>query len=250
MTTMWHLGKTPVWNQAEPAGGAPAADPAPAEPAAPADPAPSADPAPDLSFIPQDYHVDGKPDLGKFTEHYQATIAELAQMKEAQGGIPESPDAYQFSIPDDLDLGEMELPDGYEFKLDDNDPALGEMRQWLHANGVKPEAVSGLMGVYAKMQAREAAAHMEAIKSHIAELGGESAYNARMATLGSALKTKVGEELASELLGVTYTASIVRALEKLLGPGSGQSPRSEPSKVSIDPNLPASTRLRMLREAG
>lgn len=249
MRIMSHLGKTPVWNTAEPAGGAPAADPAPAEPAT-AEPASQADPAPDLSFIPKDYHVDGKPDLGKFTEHYQATIAELAQMKEARTGIPESPDAYQFALPDDLDLGEMELPEGYEFKLDDKDPALGEMRAWLHANGVKPEAVSGLMGVYAKMQAREAAAHMEAMKSHIAELGGQDAFNARMATLGNSLKTKVGEELASELMGVTYTAKAVRALEKLLGPGSGQSPRSEPAKASIDPTLPASTRLRMLREAG
>ena len=38
-------------------------------------PAPEADAGPDLSFIPTDFVADGKPDLGKFSQHYQDLVA-------------------------------------------------------------------------------------------------------------------------------------------------------------------------------
>ena len=89
---------------------------------------PSGDPAvpvetgPDLSFIPADYHVDGKPDVAKFAAHYQETIAEQARTAEQKAAVPE---AYEFAIPADLKF--EGLPADYALELDTADPLFGEL---------------------------------------------------------------------------------------------------------------------------
>ena len=57
----------------DPAGGTPAPEAPPPQ----TDGAPPA--GPDLSFIPADFHVDGKPDLAKFQASYQELVARDAQ---------------------------------------------------------------------------------------------------------------------------------------------------------------------------
>lgn len=251
MRTTLLLGQKPLWNTPEPGAGSAEPDPAPAP--ASGEPAPAAntavEQAPDLSFIPETYVVDGKPDLAKFRDDYTASMAELAQLREARTGVPETPDAYEFTVPD-LDLGDVKLPEGYKFEIDKDDPALADMRQWLHANGIKADAVPGLMGVYAKMEAMRAAQHQAHIESEVQALGGTTAFEGRISKLESNLTNKIGAEGAKELLSATYTAGAVRALEKLLGTGGGMSTRQEPAKVTVDETLPASERLRLLRTAG
>ncbi len=216
-----------------PSGGA-SPDPAPT-------PTPNPGAAPDFSFIPDDFEGDG----AKFREGYDALVTEVAQMKEAAGTLPENPDAYAVAIPETVDFGDLDLPDDFKVELNADDPAVGDFQAWLHESRVSQEAVPGLMGVYAKMIARQTAEAMAAQQTAIEDLGGKATFDARMNTLSTTLKARLGDETAQELMGAIGTAGAVKALEKLLGPGSGTSPRTEPASQEIPDNVPPLERLKL-----
>lgn len=221
----------------EPGGGAPApaADPAAA--------APAAQPAgPDLSFIPETFHVDGKPDLAKFAEHFQGmTKAE----QERAAAIP-ADGKYAFDLPADLKFDGIEgLPEG--FKIDNNmadpmfAPIVEELSATLKEIGAPAAAAGKVASLLAKYEAIQYAAAAKALKADMATLGTEDQVKSRVETLHRNLQTVLPKEEAAGLLQATTSASAVKALEKLLSGRSMTSPNptpAAPEATSLDLRYP------------
>lgn len=195
-----------------------------------------ADAGPDLSFIPADFHVDGKPDLGKFTEHYK-TLAEAAAAR------PEVPETYDFAVPADLKLDIPGLPEGFKVALDTESeamkPLFGELGGVLKEIGAPKDAGPKLMGVLAKYEASRVAAGELAIKADMAKLGDPARVAARQATLSRALETKLPKDEADvlkEMIG--FSGGAIRALERLLTTPT-TTPTATPTAPSIDADLAA-----------
>ena len=189
--------------------GTPAADATPVTPAAPVQ-----DAAPDLSFIPADFVADGKPDLGKFSEHYK-------QLAEAAATKPEVPEAYDFALPSDLKFDIPDLPADFKMALDPESeamkPLFGELTGILKEVGAPKEAGSKLMGVLAKYEAHRVAAGEAHIKADLAKLGDAAKVSQRQATLSRALETKLPADEAAvlkEMIG--FSGGAIRALERLI----------------------------------
>ena len=200
----------------EPAGGTPA----------PVEPVIEAPAGPDLSFIPADYHVDGKPDLIKFSASYQELVARDAQRAEAdaaaKANVPEGD--YTFALPADLKFDGMELPEGYnpalDFEHEGMKPLLGELSGLLKELRAPQDAAGKLMGLLAKHQATEYAQAVAAQKADIAKLGTPAQVQARVATIGRVLEARLPQEEAAALMGLTSSASALKAIERLLGPSN------------------------------
>jgi hypothetical protein len=210
---------------------------APGEEGAGATPAdPQAEPAaPDYSWAPEQFLSEGAFDGQAFRAAWDEQGAELGQLREqmeaARAGIPETPDAYEFSAPETIDFGEIEVPEGFQFAIDPEAPVLPELRQWLHDNGVKSEAVQGLMGIMAKQEAHELSRFTQQAKAEIQSLGPQA--EQRVGKLRSALQTIVPNQ-AEALMKATVTADAFRALETLVNRANGGgTPRPQPSTPDL-----------------
>lgn len=188
----------------------PLADPAPAVPPA-SPPAPAADtPAAPPSatrpdWLPGDLWDDaaGKPkvDLGDLA-------ALKAQQAERAAQIPADPAGYK-----------ADLPEGVGFKVDANDPLLGEARAWAHKEGLTQAQFSGILTLRAKMAQAEAAAGQAAIQAEIGKLGDKAA--ARIDTVTGFLKGRLPAGQFDAIRAATTTAAGVEALESLMALVSG-----------------------------
>lgn len=217
-------------NTAEPGAGAGGdqVDPAPADP--PADPPVAVEPdtGPDLSFIPKDYRTDdGSPDLDGFKNHYQELLAEQARRAESESLVPENGE-YDFSVPEDIDYGELDLPEGFAVELatDDEDfkPLFGELGAFLKDLGAPAEASQKVVGLLAKYKAAETAKLHQAAKAEAAKLGANDAQReARLNRVLRAMQTRLPTEQVNALAAAATSYEGVRALETLFaprGPGS------------------------------
>lgn len=212
--------------------GNPGGDPAPVV-------APVVPEGPDLSFIPESYHVEGKPDLDAFKAGYDELAAFKAQRDEALAGIPESADGYDLTIPDTIDFGDLELPEGFKFKLSDDPavaPLLGEMRAMLHKHSLPKEAAGELLGLMAKYQAIDAAKGMAAWKAGRADLGANA--QSRIDNVSRMLDSKLPAPMAAALKGMADNSGAFKALEKLLSPVGLQAPASQPIGVDTEKLTP------------
>lgn len=232
-----NFNRMPVWQAA--GEGTPAA--APTEPVAAQTAAaePVAAEAPDFSFIPGDFHVEGKPDVGKFTTHYQELVARDAQRAEAEAaakaGVPE---AYSFDLPADLKFDGLELPEGFAFNLlteDENmKPLFGDLGGWLKEKNLPAAASTELMTMLAKYQATQVAQAVSAQKADLAKLGTPAQVSARVATIERVLDARLPAEEAMALKSMSTSATALKALERLLGPATGATPTPTPPTPKDD----------------
>jgi hypothetical protein len=195
----------------EPSGGTPAGDAPAAAPAAPA--------GPDLSFIPETFIKDGKPDLGAFSEHYKTLTAPK-----------EVPDAYEFALPADLKFNDM--PD-FSFEVDAANPLYGELGGILKELGAPKDAAPKMVGLLAKYEASVAKAAQEAMKKEVESLGPKG--QDRITEVARLLDTRLPKEQAEALRAVSSSALAVQALEKLLGAPAMNSPSPTPQEPAADP---------------
>jgi hypothetical protein len=210
-------------------GGSP--DPTPATPAAP-----EPTPGPDLSFIPADFHVDGKPDLGKFTTSYQELVARDAQRAEAEAAakaaIPEGD--YAFTLPEDLKFDGLDLPEGFTVDLLTEDetmkPLFADLSGFLKANNMPAAAAPQLMGMLAKYQATQLAQSYAAQKADLAKLGTPSQVEARKSVVQRVITSRLPADQAEAILGFTTSAKALQALEALIGPNSTTPNPAPPAK--------------------
>lgn len=207
---------------------------------APTDPAPGGDPAPvvtpdpapaaDLSFIPADFHTDGKPDTAKFTAHYQDLVARDAQIAERMGQVPE---AYDFAIPADLKFEGLDLPEGFAVKLATDDPAIAplynELGSFLKEIGAPAAAASKVSELLARYEATKYSQAYVANKAEMQALGTPAQQSARMAAIDRAISAKLPAAQAEALKAATTTSAGVQALEALLRPGGYTAPNAQPN---------------------
>lgn len=211
---------------------------------APVEPAPEAD-AVDLSFIPADYLVDGKPDTAKFTAHYQELLAADAQRKEALASVPED-GKYAFALPENLTFEGLELPEGFAVNLLTDDPAMAplydEMGALLNELGAPKEAATKAAALIAKYEATKAAVAFKAENEAFAAweagmktLGNDAQVKARVAAVERKLETLLPAEQVKALFsGERISADGIKALEKILGTKSLGAPPPQPPSVKDD----------------
>lgn len=201
-------------------------DPVP-EPA----PVPAPDAGPDLSFIPTDFHTDGKPDLGKFTSHYQDLVAEDAKRREALAGVPED-GKYAFALPEDFDLGIEGLPEGFKIELatDDPDfqPLYAGLSETLKEIGAPAAAAPKFAGLIAKYEAVKYAQAAKAAQAEMAKLGTSAQQDSRFAAVERGLSTVMPAAEAQAVMSIVRTADALRGLERLLSPRSMTPPTPQP----------------------
>lgn len=190
---------------------------------------PDAAPSLDLSFIGETFIKDGQPDLEAFKAHYSDLIAEDARRREAPQ--PPQDGRYDFTLPADLDLGELTLPDGTSIVPATDDPALApvfdEFGAFLHKQGLPQEAATGLMTLVAKYEAAKYQKTMQAAKAEYDALGPtDAARQARIARVQRSLETRLPADQAKALQAAASTAAGIRALEALVAQNLG--PRNAP----------------------
>jgi hypothetical protein len=204
-------------------------------------------PAPDFgAFIPEAYKGDdGTYDTAKFREDFDGHAARAGQLEEEltelRGAIPENATGYEIVAPDEIDFGEIEVPDWFAFELDSESPVIAEAQNWLHENNVRPEAVPGLISMFARMKAAEAADHQAMAKEQRDALGANA--ESRIATIKRALETKLPDAAQRDaLMKVAVSADAVRGLESLLKSGS-QTPVTTADQNADLMDLPPAERL-------
>ncbi|WP_065321775.1 hypothetical protein [Tritonibacter mobilis] len=204
-----------------PAGGDPApnGDPAPA-----GDPPPSGDPAPaggpDLSWLPEQFRTDGATDIDGFRAHYEEMAASQAIHQEALADVPQDATGYEFTVPDEIDYGELQLPEDFAFQLKTDDPALApvfeELGGIMHKHNLPKGAAGELLGVLAKYQATEFSQAYAKSQQEYQALGPTA--DARISNINRTLDARLPADLATALKGATTSANGVKALEALLRP--------------------------------
>lgn len=237
-------------------GGSPAPAPTPDLPvggdtAAPS--APAVQPAgADFSFIPADFHVDGKPDLGKFTAHYQELVAADAQRKQALADVPED-GQYQFGLPKDLKFEGLDLPEGFTYELATDDPSIKPLFDQLGAvmkeYGLPRAAAEKFTGLLAQYEALKFSQGYAAVKAEMAALGTQSQAQARIQTVERKLQTMLPPDQVEALKSISTSAKAVMALEKILSPASLSAPSPQPPTADRE-NLSAYERLKLANAQG
>lgn len=240
LTGYWNkLVMAPADEGGSGAGADPAADPVTEENAA------AQDDAPNFDWVGADFMKDGKPDWDGFKAHHENLISEKAQRDEAAADVPED-GKYDFGLPDDFDFG-VELPAGVKVQIDTENPAFADLGAFLKEQGVSRSTAQGLIGHLAKYEAQRTAGLHAAAAKEFEQLGATDAVrNARVAAVERSLQAKLPKDMADALLGATYSAAGVKALEKLLQPRSVAPATSKPD--GIDDSLTGTARLRAARE--
>jgi len=215
----WLSKNKPLWDAAN--EGAPGGAPAQA-----IDPPPQAE-AVDLSFIPENFHVDGKPDLEKFKAHY-GTLVEPSV----------APEKYEYAIPEDMNFQELGLPEGMTLNLDMNDPSmqplLTELSETLKGIGAPAEMGGKISGMLAKYEASKLSAEIAAQKEEFSQLGTPEQANQRIGVVVRAMEAKLPADQVAALQGATRSAKAMLALETLLGSKNSTSPTVEPAPSADD----------------
>lgn len=206
----------------EPSGGAP--DP---EPQTPPASAPAAE-AIDVSFIPETFVKDGKPDIEAFKAHY----ADLTK-------APDVPDAYDFALPDDFKLDG--LPEGMTIDIDAADPVMAPLFEDLTGilKGIKaPAAVAQqVTGLLAKYEAAKFSQALAEQQTQMDALGPQA--TARIEAVTRALQSVLPADQVTALQGVTKSAAALQAVEKLLGPRTLASPNPSPKNAQTEGMTPS-----------
>jgi len=161
-------------------------------------------------------------------------------------GRPEDPSAYELTIPEDVDYGDMPLPESFQVQPVDHEefaPVLDEFRAFLHEIGAPADAAPKAMGVLAKFEAMKASKAFQQLQSEFSSI--ERAEE-RLSTVQRALQNRLSEGEAASVMGAIQSADGLRALEKLIGPSGPKS--STPTTAASEPdNLTPLERLQRAR---
>lgn len=188
----------------------------------------SADPpaeGPDLSFIPAEYHTDGKPDLAKFSAHYSDMVAAQAQAAEKAALIPEDGN-YEYTLPEEFKIKGF---DGFAF--DPADPLVPELSAFLKSMGAPKEAGSQVAQLLAKYEASREAKDLAKWSEDMKTLGTETQVRARFDAVKRKLEGLLPADQAAALVRQgTTSAAAVKALERLVTAPGFSPPNSLPPK--------------------
>jgi hypothetical protein len=213
----------------DPNAAPPAATPAPAVPA-------SSVPGPDLSFIPADYLVDGKPDTTKFSEHYTELVADAARRADRLKEVP-TDGVYDYTLPQDFSFGDLELPEGFTVQVSDDPaiaPLLGELGTILKELDAPKEAGQKIAGLIARYEATKFADMLKAQAEDLKVLGTPAQVQARKDALKRVIDSRVPADLAQAIHLDHASAAQIKVLEALAMPRTAQVPPARPSAVDTE----------------
>ncbi|PZQ99203.1 MAG: hypothetical protein DI533_00400 [Cereibacter sphaeroides] len=186
--------------------------------------------------------MDGKPDVGKFSDHYTGMVAADAQRREREAAVPEK---YDFALPADMKFEGMDLPEDFSVNVAEGfEPLFGELGGVLKELGAPAEAAGKLTGLLARYEAQKASTEFANWKTDMATLGTPEQQSARAKNVQRALQTKLPAAEAEALFsGPRISAAGIRALEKLLS-GTNLSTPTTPPPNAADEALTPMERLK------
>lgn len=163
-----------------PAGNEPPAGAAPAEAAKPTMP----------EGLPADYWDADKGEVkfGDLTSKLGELSTFKAEFDAKLAEVPATPDGYKFELP-----ATAKLPDGFEWTLDDKDPAFVALRTFAHENKLPQSAVSAILGIEAARRADELNASIAFVQKEEAALGEK--FPERKAAVEDFLRANLDERL-------------------------------------------------------
>jgi hypothetical protein len=125
---------------------------------------------------------------------------------------PQKPEDYKFELPADF-----KPPAGVDYKLDANNPALGQLRAVAHKHGLTQDAVNEILCVYAGNEVGTQAAIANARAAEIAKLGTTAPARVdNVVNWLSGMDTSPDKGDAKALAGMLVTARHVEALERII----------------------------------
>lgn len=127
----------------------------------------------------------------------------------AAAAIPKDAAGYKITLPE-----KFEIPKGLEFKVDEKDPNVANLRAFAVANKLPQETVTGLVGVYAGMLLEGLKADGEFLAKEKTALGAKADDRidaARMWAEGT-----LGKDKAGALAPLLETKAGVEALEAII----------------------------------
>jgi len=142
---------------------------------------------------------------------------------------PKTADEYKLELPADF-----KPPAGVEFKLDTNNPALGQLKAVAHKHGLTQAAVNELIGVYAGNEVGTQAAIAAARTAEIAKLGTTAP-----ARVDAVINWLTGMDASADkgdakaLAGMLVTARHVEAFERIINRLSTQGTASFSSQHRV-----------------
>lgn len=187
-------------------------------------------------YIPESFWDAEK---GFKTDDFNTLLTTKAERDAHLAQVPEKPDGYQVKLPESFQLPEgFSMPEGQQFEIDENDPRVGAVREFAHANQLSQDQFGQLIAIGAQMDIAEQMNLNTALEKQREELGakGVERVNAVTTWLGA----KLGGEAAQALAPMLYTAKQVQAFERLMslfrgvvpgGPGAGRDGLEGSTKV-------------------
>lgn len=173
-------------------------------------------------YIPESFW-DGE--KGFKTEDFNGLLATKAERDAHLALVPEKPDGYKVALPADFKLPEgFELPEGQEFEIDENDPRIGAVREYAHANQLSQDQFEKLVAIGAQMDIEEQTGIQTALAKQREELGAKA--TERINAVTTWLGAKLGGEAAQALAPMLYTSKQVQAFERLMSLFRGAVPGS------------------------
>lgn len=196
------------------------------------------------------------PEKGFKADYFNDLAATKAERDTLLANVPEKPDGYKVSLPQDFQLPEgFEVPEG-ESVIDENDPRISAVRDFAHANQLTQEQFEGLIAIGAQADIAEQANVREALTKQREELGAKA--TERVNAVTTWLGAKIGGDLAGALAPMLYTAKQVQAFEKLMllnrgavpgNPGGGRDGLGGDTKIEGFENMTFRQRMAAIDRA-
>jgi hypothetical protein len=192
------------------------------------------DAAPDFSsFVPDTFKgEDGSYDVASFRSSFDELASFRAQYDEAKAALPEGPEGYTLSLPEDFKLIEGFDPESLKHTDEDGntvefdpasmfnpeDPDLPELQAMMHgiAQGemTPVDAMQKITGLMVNRELRSNMAAQAEAAEQMKELGQNA--QSRIDTIKGVLQREMPGPLANAVLNGLTSADAVRGLEALL----------------------------------
>ncbi|MBX5001883.1 hypothetical protein HJB72_28585 [Rhizobium lentis] len=153
-------------------------------------------------------------ETGFKADYFNELAATKAERDTLLANVPEKPDGYTVSLPQDFQLPEgFEVPDG-ESIIDEADPRVAAAREFAHSAQLTQEQFESLIAIGVQADIAEKTSIKEALTQQREELGARA--TERVNAVTTWLGAKIGGDLAAALAPMLYTAKQVQAFEKLM----------------------------------
>ena len=139
------------------------------------------------------------------------------------------PEAYKAELPADL-----KLPDGVQFKIDEKNPIMPEVRAWANEVGLSQEHFSKALALHAKLVTAADVQVAEMAKAEIAKAGPNA--GARVDAVSKWIRAEAGEADAKPIIATIVTDAHLRFYEKMLNKITSQGAASFSQQHRVPPD--------------